>query len=55
MIGVIPTIKNDSTYYNTFTMGACSIYHGFFSVYRAKLEPDRLTSLRLQQEYVIQI
>ena len=30
MIIIIPNIKYGSTYYNTFTMGVCSIYHGFF-------------------------
>ena len=32
MIIIIPTIKYGSTYYNSFTMGVCSNYHGFFSV-----------------------
>ena len=26
---LIPTIKFGSTYYNTFTMGVCSNYHGY--------------------------
>ena len=30
MIIIIPTIKYGSTYYNTFTMGVCSNYHGHF-------------------------
>ena len=30
MIIIIPTIKYGSTYYNTFTMGVCSNYHGYF-------------------------
>ena len=30
MIIIIPTIKYASTYYNTFTMGVCSNYHGYF-------------------------
>ena len=30
MIIIIPTIKYSFTYYNTFTMGVCSNYHGFF-------------------------
>ena len=30
MIIIIPTIKYSSTYYNTFTMGVCSNYHGYF-------------------------
>ena len=27
---IIPTIKHGSAYYNTFTMGVCSNYHGYF-------------------------
>ena len=30
MIIITPTIKYGSTYYNTFTMGVCSNYHGYF-------------------------
>ena len=30
MIIIIPTIKYGSIYYNTFTMGVCSNYHGYF-------------------------
>ena len=30
MVFLIPTIKYGSTYYNTFTMGVCSNYHGYF-------------------------
>ena len=30
MIVIITTIKYDSAYYNTFTMGVCSNYHGYF-------------------------
>ena len=30
MIIIIATIKYGSTYYNTFTMGVCSNYHGYF-------------------------
>ena len=30
MIIIIPTIKYDSTYYNSFTMVVCSNYHGYF-------------------------
>ena len=30
MIIIIPTIKYDSTYYNTFTMGVCSNYYASF-------------------------
>ena len=30
MIIIIPTIKYGSTYYNTFTMGVCSNFHGYF-------------------------
>ena len=30
MIILIPTTKYGSTYYNTFTMGVCSNYHGYF-------------------------
>ena len=30
MIIIIPTIKYGFSYYNTFTMGGCSNYHGFF-------------------------
>ena len=30
MIIIIRTIKYGSTYYNTFKMGVCSNYHGFF-------------------------
>ena len=27
---IIPTVKYGSTYYNTFTMGVCSNYRGYF-------------------------
>ena len=30
MIIIIPTIKYGSTYCNTFTMGVCSNYRGYF-------------------------
>ena len=30
MIIIIPTIKYRSTYYNAFTMGVSSNYHGYF-------------------------
>ena len=30
MIIIIPTIKYGSTYYNTFTTGVCSNFHGYF-------------------------
>ena len=30
MIIIILTTKYGSTYYNTFTMGVCSNYYGFF-------------------------
>ena len=30
MIIIIPTIKYGSTHYDTFTMGVCSNYHGYF-------------------------
>ena len=30
MIIIIATIKYGSTYYNTFTTGVCSNYHGYF-------------------------
>ena len=30
MVFLIPTIKYGSTYYNTFTMGVSSNYHGYF-------------------------
>ena len=30
MIIIIPTIKYGSTYYNTFTMGVCNKYLGYF-------------------------
>ena len=30
MIIKIPTLKYGSTYYNTFTMGVCRNYHGYF-------------------------
>ena len=30
MIIIIPTTKYGSTYYNTFTMGVCNKYHGYF-------------------------
>ena len=36
MIIIIPVIKYGSTYYNTFTMGVYSNYHGFF--FSAKLD-----------------
>ena len=30
MLIIIQTIKYSFTYYNTFTMGVCSNYHGYF-------------------------
>ena len=36
MIIIIPTIKYGFSYYNTFTMGVCSNYHGFFFSVRGK-------------------
>ena len=30
MIIIIPNIKYGSTYYDTFTMGVCSNYRGYF-------------------------
>ena len=30
MIIIIPALKYNFTYYNTFTMGICNNYHGYF-------------------------
>ena len=42
MIIIISTIKYGSTYYhNTFTMGVCSNYHGYFFQFSIYLIPKK--------------
>ena len=38
MIIIISTIKYGSTYYNTFTMGVSSNYHGYFFQWSVSIE-----------------
>ena len=41
MIIIISTTKYGSTYYNTFTMGVCSNYHGYFFQFSIYLIPKK--------------
>ena len=44
MIIIIPTIKYGFTYYDTFTMGVFSNYHGYF--YQCMLIANRIVFLK---------
>ena len=48
MIIIIPTIKYGSTYYDTFTVGVCSKYHGFFFSVDIDIKVVRLTKYTLE-------
>ena len=53
MIIIIPTIKYGSTYYNTFTMGVCSNYHGyFFQCTQAYWKPNACAVCLIAETYL---
>ena len=51
MIIIILNIKYGSTYYNTFTMGVCSNYHGYFFQCIIRIEDlyEKISILRKKQ------
>ena len=53
MIIIIPTIQYGSTYYNTFTMGVCSNYHGyFFQCTQAYWKPNACAVCLIAETYL---